>query len=1665
MITSMEFLLRVALFEFVAFLILGAVLLCRRFSDQPLERIRLTQIVFAAVFAALFLTATSVVPAWVFVSLSTPEISATATIEREPLKTGDEKLREIEELDAVAGKPFPVRIQQLPLRDVALAEPTEVEIPRQDISTGNIIPEARFAAKTQAVRRAETKISSWFSFEVAALILLCLPGVLLLLLNLAAKLKLRRILRRSKPAPDFVQKLFETIKKTSKRRVELRISGDVDAPQVFGLRRPVLLLPSILCEEPNGDDRALRACLAHEWSHLRRGDLPTWFIVRLFQYPLWMQPFYWMLCAKLLADQDFLADDEGARSVSDRTDYAEVLLELARKRFSSLHGNVLGMAGRKSQLMRRIEMIFDDERNLLQKTRKRKLLLPVVLVAVLTLLGGSIRFGSKTVAQESSPQPVAEKKSEPETPPETPPKEKVADTALQPLEITKTDGKFEVKGILYGTDGKPVEGASVLLYTEKNSGPSEIVDQAAPIRTAADGSFNVSGKKMFCILAVSKDKRDLFLHKIPQEPEKATSEQRSPIAQLKRGEKLSGKVVDKDGKPIEGATVGYYSLTRINAQTESGNDGNFELYYPQGSEIVAIFAMKSKAGFDYKIFRSEFDDKNLNEDAPPVDLTQSFTLTLTGAKTVRVKAQWEGGVPAAGITIAPWTLRNPNLRMIVPTDPSFNFAFMQYSSRNETDKDGVVEFDWMPVWADRIGFFYADFPWWSPNIPWKRFDIDCKKDGDEKILILRRPLKASGTVRYPDGKPAQGITVKCEGGTLNYDFKRYSAKTNADGRYEISLDPEAAYVFGIENGDWGAVPRNPLVVNAKTKPEELQNLDFSLRKTVRVHGNVVFGPKKEHLKGLKVSFSVSGKTDLDLPKEKQLTPVESRERRRGNEGGGGGSDLRYGLWYGETPIDDEGNFSKRLGPGEYKVGISEPFIGISGLVRALLPEDAKLIVPENAGEEIVLNLEAKESGNARLRGKVLSADGTPAVGAKLIGAFHKENFSDSITPDFSAETDAEGNFDARRTLEPVWLFAKSKDGTQQAVLSLDEKTETLGAPIRLQGLGTATGRVVDLQGRPIPNLEIRYGVPVFGIFDKENLYDKQRDFPQRIRSRLRFGGTVKSDADGKFRLDGVIADSDCYVVYPAAKKEQLGGNDGFQLAKVRLKKAGDTRDLGDCRVNPASMDGWKKPDSAELPKFTAKFVDDKSGKPITEQRVDIRWAKIPPKKEESEEKINGMTIRAYPARENPAFTGQELKTDAEGRVEFALPEQATVYDPKEVELQISCFRMLPAGSGPKEWNRIPYAMFFETFSGPFAGNRDFTFRLIPYPTVKGKILDPDGKPVAGASLQLTTSHHPKPKDADKPVFFHKEYDTETDADGVFRSMIAPDFDNGTMLCNAPGFVPSQIVLKGRNPDKPDDWIFTVQRGVDVSGRLVDPDGQGIAGLWVNFQRSSYGSVNDPLGRSVKSDAEGRFVAPALGTEEYKVSVTPIPCCPNAENAKQVPRYDIPPTNEKFVFCNKKFDPRTKEGEESKKPEPLNIVGYPTVPLNFTITDQTSNGGALQYSRFSFHGQLPDGKETWSVQKDPVRAPGDSKRASGVVQLPKGGTALLAGSLYGYVVKDGVGTILREKQNWTLEYRFSGDAEWKKCTESSAQGDPIIQQVAGPIGEIRDENLTLEIRIR
>jgi len=377
--------LKVLLFQGVVFFLLAAVLVSRRFFRQPVDRIRLVQVGFALVVAAAVCVGVGIGPTWTinyrpFAMWETANQSPLSLWERDGVRAFSDPnnphppypinmaLPEGEEAFALLQDVSP--LEQRALSSTDTSPPSRpyslMEQENRDIRAQQSVEKQRAASVAGRNLRvpdqhvlypqvtAEYRLHLRL-FEKTFFILLLLPPLFFFLRDFIAGHRLRKLLRNSHTPSEAITEMFRQVRGNSQRAVRLRVSNDIAAPMVFGLFRPTLLLPARLCSAPVQE---LRACLVHEWSHLKNGDLLTWNLVRFFQYPLWMQPFYWMLRSRLLADQDFLADDDGVQACTEAADYAQILYTFAQTR-SVAEVRCLGMAGRKSQLRRRIDMLFN----------------------------------------------------------------------------------------------------------------------------------------------------------------------------------------------------------------------------------------------------------------------------------------------------------------------------------------------------------------------------------------------------------------------------------------------------------------------------------------------------------------------------------------------------------------------------------------------------------------------------------------------------------------------------------------------------------------------------------------------------------------------------------------------------------------------------------------------------------------------------------------------------------------------------------------------------------------------------------------------------------------------------------------------------------------------------------------------------------------------------------------------------------------------------------------------------------------------------------------------------------------------------------------------------------------------------------------------------------
>jgi TonB family protein len=109
--------------------------------------------------------------------------------------------------------------------------------------------------------------------------------------------------------------------------VELRRSRETDVPLSYGIRRPVILVPS---ESIEWTPERRRVVLLHELIHIKRIDALFCFLAQAACAAYWFHPLAWLALARFRREQEQSCDDAVIMAGTKQSAYAEHLVGLAR---------------------------------------------------------------------------------------------------------------------------------------------------------------------------------------------------------------------------------------------------------------------------------------------------------------------------------------------------------------------------------------------------------------------------------------------------------------------------------------------------------------------------------------------------------------------------------------------------------------------------------------------------------------------------------------------------------------------------------------------------------------------------------------------------------------------------------------------------------------------------------------------------------------------------------------------------------------------------------------------------------------------------------------------------------------------------------------------------------------------------------------------------------------------------------------------------------------------------------------------------------------------------------------------------------------------------------------------------------------------------------------
>ncbi len=136
--------------------------------------------------------------------------------------------------------------------------------------------------------------------------------------------------------------------------IQVRSSSTLLEPAVFGVFRPVLLLPAGIMNRLTAAQ--LDAIVAHELCHVRYRDNLVAVLHILVEAIFWFHPLVWWLGARLVEERERACDEAVVQSCNDVQVYAEAILEVCKFYLESPLSCVAGVGG--ANLKRRIEAIM-----------------------------------------------------------------------------------------------------------------------------------------------------------------------------------------------------------------------------------------------------------------------------------------------------------------------------------------------------------------------------------------------------------------------------------------------------------------------------------------------------------------------------------------------------------------------------------------------------------------------------------------------------------------------------------------------------------------------------------------------------------------------------------------------------------------------------------------------------------------------------------------------------------------------------------------------------------------------------------------------------------------------------------------------------------------------------------------------------------------------------------------------------------------------------------------------------------------------------------------------------------------------------------------------------------------------------------------------------------
>jgi beta-lactamase regulating signal transducer with metallopeptidase domain len=210
---------------------------------------------------------------------------------------------------------------------------------------------------------APVQAAPHLSFEAGCLLISVAVSLALLLSLVRGWRRVSKESRRAQPAPAELSVLIADLSREAGLRcpVDFRLTEGSLSPALFGLLRPVILIPRSLVEQVPAAH--LRGVISHELIHLRRKDSWINCAQALLQIAYWWHPLLWMANARIRRLREESVDDAVMLRMGEQAqEYPMALLTVARlalRRPLATLG-LVGVFESRGSLKRRIERLLNS---------------------------------------------------------------------------------------------------------------------------------------------------------------------------------------------------------------------------------------------------------------------------------------------------------------------------------------------------------------------------------------------------------------------------------------------------------------------------------------------------------------------------------------------------------------------------------------------------------------------------------------------------------------------------------------------------------------------------------------------------------------------------------------------------------------------------------------------------------------------------------------------------------------------------------------------------------------------------------------------------------------------------------------------------------------------------------------------------------------------------------------------------------------------------------------------------------------------------------------------------------------------------------------------------------------------------------------------------------